>query len=157
MSDEEYRTHLTLWVMSPRPLVLGNDIQQMTALIKTLLRNTEVMAIGQDPLGAKSRRVDVLAQAETWIKTLSDGATAMAFVNRGAMTAALKVKWVDIGLYHQQRVRDLWKQTTLGEFKDAYNVSVPAYGAVLLKVAPAPDKGQARQRSTHTRTRSMPP
>jgi alpha-galactosidase len=137
MSDEEYRTHLTLWVMSPMRLVLGKDVHQMTTAIQTLLLNRDVMAIGQDPLGCKSRRVDVLGDTETWAKSLCHGATAIALVNRGSTRAAMKVRWVDIGLRRQQHVRDLWKQTNLGAFEDAYRVNVPAHGAVLLKVAPA--------------------
>jgi alpha-galactosidase len=157
MSDEEYRTHLTLWVMAPMHLAMGHDVNQMSTAIKALLLNKEIMAIGLDPLSASGRKVDGFGDTETWAKPLSDGATVIALVNRGAKRAILDVRWVDIGLGREQHVRDLWRQTSLGRFKDAYYVSVPAHGAVLLKVTPARDSRPPLNRSVQTRTRSIPP
>src|SRR5205085_5099508 len=45
MSDDEYRTHMSLWSMLASPLLAGNDVRNMTDEIKSILMNKEVIAI----------------------------------------------------------------------------------------------------------------
>ena len=58
-SDEEYRYHFSLWAMLKAPLIIGNDIRNLTKGDPTMqiLGNTEVIAVNQDPLGRQARRV----------------------------------------------------------------------------------------------------
>ena len=48
MTDEEYRTHMSVWAMVASPLLAGNDVRSMSAATKATLTNAEVIAIDQD-------------------------------------------------------------------------------------------------------------
>ena len=50
LSLAESRAHFSLWAMLAQPLHAGNDVASMTAEIRDLLTNPEVLAVDQDPL-----------------------------------------------------------------------------------------------------------
>jgi alpha-galactosidase len=51
MTDEEYRTHFSLWCMLAAPLMAGNDLRTMSDETLAILTNREMIAINQDTLG----------------------------------------------------------------------------------------------------------
>src|SRR5579862_5815181 len=126
MREEDYRRHLTRWVMFAGSLALSNDIRDITAAIETLLLNSDVTAIAQDPLCIEGRKVHEIGDIDIWTRPLSGGATAVALFNREVRKRAVRVKWSQIGLARQQDVRDLWRRVSLGKFNETYPVTVPA-------------------------------
>jgi alpha-galactosidase len=86
MSDDEYRTHMSLWALSAAPLLAGNDIRTMTPVTRSILMNREVISIDQDPLGKQASPVKN-GDLETWIKPLADGSVAVGVVNLGGAAA----------------------------------------------------------------------
>jgi len=48
-TDEEYRTHFSLWALLGSPLMIGCDIRKMNDATCETLMNREVLAINQDP------------------------------------------------------------------------------------------------------------
>lgn len=138
MHEEDYRTHLTRWAMLGGPPILTHDIREVTAAIDTLLRNADLIAIAQDPWAIMARKVCERGDIEIWSRPLSDGATAVAFFSRERHKTAVRVKWSEIGLAHQQDVRDVWKQAGLGQFNYIYRATLPAHGTELLKVSTVP-------------------
>jgi len=57
MTDDEYRTHMSLWALVAAPLLAGNDVRTMTNETKAILLNKEAIAIDQDPLGEQASPV----------------------------------------------------------------------------------------------------
>ena len=57
MTNIEYKTHFSLWVISKAPLLIGCDITNMTDDIKKILMNKEVIEINQDPLGEQGHKI----------------------------------------------------------------------------------------------------
>jgi hypothetical protein len=54
------------------PLLAGNDLRSMSAATKTILTNTEVIAVDQDPLGAQGTLVATPQSGlQVWSKPLS--------------------------------------------------------------------------------------
>jgi alpha-galactosidase len=51
MTEEEYRTHMTLWCILAAPLFAGNDLTKMSQTTLELLTNSDAIAIDQDPAG----------------------------------------------------------------------------------------------------------
>ena len=49
-SGAQNRTHMALWAISGAPLLAGNKLDSMSADTKSVLTNSEVIAIDQDPL-----------------------------------------------------------------------------------------------------------
>ena len=134
MSIEEYRTHMTLWVILAAPLLVGNDPRTMTDDIKEILLNREVLAVNQDTLGKQGRRLIRNGTAEIWAKPLSDEAVAVALFNRGASLARVSVRWSELGLNGRYRARDLWKRVDLPDATDGYSAEVPSHGSALLRI-----------------------
>jgi alpha-galactosidase len=134
MSDEEYRTHMTLWSMLRAPLLAGNDIRSMSDVTKAILLNKEVIAIDQDPLGEPPQLLKTDGDVEIWSRPLKGKATAIAFFNKGEQPAEVKLAWSDAKLNKPKKARDLWTHSDVKLASDGYSANVPAHGAVLLRV-----------------------
>jgi len=134
MSDDEYRTHMSLWALTAAPLLAGNDIRTMSEVTKSILMNKEVIAVDQDPLGKQASPVKK-GDLETWIKPLSDGSVAVGIVNLGSSAAQTTAHASDLHLAHAvTKARDLWSHNEVQFVSGAYAASVPSHGVLLLRV-----------------------
>lgn len=82
-------SHFSLWCMMNAPLILGNDLRNMSEQVKSIVTNKGMIAINQDALAKQAKRikkggVDVLA------KPLADGATAICFFNKKSRCSSVK-------------------------------------------------------------------
>ena len=137
MTDDEYRTHMSLWALSAAPLLAGNDIRTMTAATREILLNREVIAVDQDALGKQASPISG-GDLQTWIKPLSDGSTAVGVVNMGAAEAAATVKVSDLGVgAGVKSARDLWRHVDVAFHDGAYTANVPSHGVLMLRVSEA--------------------
>lgn len=139
MTNDEYKTHMSLWSLLAAPLLAGNDLRTMSAETKEILTNGEVIAIDQDPDGKAAKRIsDAAATAVVVTRPLHDGSLAVGLFNRDDQPQAVTVKWSAVGLAGKTlRVRDLWERADVTATGDGYTATVPAHGVVLLKVTPA--------------------
>jgi len=135
MTDDQYRQHMTLWVILAAPLLAGNDLSKMSPATLAILTNKEVIAVDQDPLGKQGDRVSALGLTEIWAKPLSGGAKAVALFNRTDKPASITLHLREVGFSDNARLRDLWQGREVKATGGAYTATVPAYGAVLLKVS----------------------
>jgi len=133
MSDDEYRTHMTLWAIEAAPLMLGNDIRTMSPATIALLENRNVIAIDQDPLGKQGRRVRKDEDAEIWTKPLADGSVAVALFNRGSSAREIRLMPADVALPRVASLIDLW--AGVPDNPDRRSWTVPAHGAVLVRLS----------------------
>jgi alpha-galactosidase len=136
MSSDEYRTHMSLWVLLAAPLLLGNDVRDMTAQTLAILANHEVIAVDQDPLGAQARRALRRETTEVWIKPLADGSSAVGLFNRAATAVTVSIDWSELALGVAPRLRDLWQGVDLAHRGSSF--SIPGHGVVLLRAWPWP-------------------
>src|SRR6266852_7907696 len=136
MTDDEYRTHMSLWSILGAPLLAGNDLRNMTPAILEILTNREVIDINQDKDGKQGRRITKSGDQEVWARPLSGGAQAIGLFNRGGSPAKITVNWPDLGLNSAPtHVRDLWAHSDLKLDGAEYSVMVPPHGVVLLRVS----------------------
>jgi alpha-galactosidase len=134
MTDDEYRTHMSLWSILAAPLIAGNDLATMGPQTLAILTNPEVIAVDQDPLGVPGHRVMQEGPLEVWMKPLADGSRAVGLFNRGWGAMQVTVSFRDVGLGDSAKVRDLWARKDSGRFQVTYTSLVPQHGAVLIKV-----------------------
>src|SRR5579859_1227118 len=135
MSDDEYRTHMSMWSMLAAPLLAGNDLRNMSAAIHDILTNREVIAIDQDEAGKQGRRLEKSGEQEIWARPLFDGGQAIGMFNRGGEPAKIAVKWPELGMKTAPtRARDLWAHSDLKLDGSEYSVTVPAHGVMMLRV-----------------------
>src|SRR6266849_1155937 len=135
MTDDEYRTHMTLWSILAAPLLAGNDLRNMTPAILEILTNREVIAINQDKDGKQGRRIAKVGDQEVWARALSGGAQAFGLFNRGGAPAKITVQLSELGLKTAPaHVRDLWAHNDLKLDGTEYSATVPSHGVVMLRV-----------------------
>jgi alpha-galactosidase len=135
MTDEEYRTHMSLWSILAAPLLAGNDLRDMKKEILDILTYREVVAIDQDPRGVQGMRVSKNGDLEVWEKPLHDGSNAVGLFNLGASPATVVANFSDLKLTGSHAVRDLWAHADKGKVKDKFEATVPSHGVVLVKIA----------------------
>ncbi len=135
MSATEDQTHFSLWAISAAPLILGNDMTNMSASAKSTLTNTEVIAVDQDSLGVQGTKVSDSNGLQVWSKKLSGtGNVAVVLLNRNTSASNITVNWSSIGLSGSASVRNLWSHTNVGSFNGSYTANVAGHGVVMLKI-----------------------
>ena len=135
MTEEEYRTHMSLWVLLAAPLIAGNDLSKMTEADKNLLMNKEAIAIDQDALGKQGDRLYQSGDFDVWTKPLSDGRVAVGLFNRSWDHRDVSVDLAEIGFRDGASLRDVWKQKDLGRRTGVFTDTIPRHGVTLLIVS----------------------
>ena len=137
MTDDEYRAHFSLWAVMAAPLIAGNDVRAMSPATRQILTNAEVIAVDQDSLGVQGTLVsESNPELQVWMKPLKDGARAVVLLNRSALQTVISASWWRLRISGPARVRDLWAHADLGSFTDRFSATVPAHGAVMVRVTP---------------------
>jgi alpha-galactosidase len=138
LTDEEGRSHFSMWAIMAAPLIAGNDLRKMSDTTRDTLTNAEVIAVDQDALGRQGRLVaSPRADVQVWSKELiGNNVRAVALFNRGTAPVSVTVTWSSLGLpTGNLPVRDLWQHAELGQFAESYTASsVPGHGVVMLRV-----------------------
>lgn len=134
MSEDEYRTHMSLWTILAAPLIAGNDLNAMTPYTHELLTNPEVIAVDQDPLGKQGYRIAQEGPFEVWMKPMADGSKVVGLFNRQRNTEKMTVDFAKLGISGEASVRDLWLKKDVGSFTGSYSAYVPRHGVVLVKI-----------------------
>jgi alpha-galactosidase len=135
MTDDEYKTHMSLWVLLAAPLLAGNDLSKMTEADKSILMNREAIAIDQDSLGKQGDRLYESGDLDVWTKPLSGGRVAVGLFNRSWSVRDVSVDLAAIGFKNGATIRDVWKQADLGHKSGVYSQSLPKHGVALLIVS----------------------
>ncbi len=138
-SRNQQVTVMTLWSIMPSPLMFGGIPDRLPGDDWTiaLLTNDEVLAVNQDALGRRGRRLAQSGSTEVWSRDLSGGGKAVAFFNRGGEDATISVSFADLGVVEPEVVvRDLWRKQELTEATSEISASVPYEGALLFTVTP---------------------
>ncbi len=131
----EDKVHFSLWSILAAPLMAGNDLRIWSDTIKNILLAPEVIAINQDSRAQQGYKVFQTDSIEIYNKPLADGTTAVLLLNKGKKNTDITVKWEQIGLSGQQKVRDLWEQKELGMFNDSFTAAnLGQHGHMLIKV-----------------------
>jgi alpha-galactosidase len=139
LTQDEDKSHFSMWAMLAAPLIAGNDLRSMSAAVTAILTNTEVIAVDQDSLGQQATLVATPQSGlQVWSRPLGGGSVrAVALLNRNAAAATIAVTFAQIGLTSgPASVRDLWQHGDLGTFNGGFTATnVPSHGVAMLRVA----------------------
>ena len=148
MTENQDRAHFTLWCMMAAPLILGNDIRDMSPETKAILTNKDVIAIDQDPLGVQGWRFFTRDGVEYWYKPLVDGDWAFCVFNRNREAKKVDLNWKDLTTYDviSQRwfkpaettfaYRNLWNPKEQGKTDKNVVITVPGEDVALYRLSP---------------------
>jgi len=148
--DEQY-SHVSIFSLLAAPLLIGCPIEQLDDFTLNLLTNDEVIAVNQDPLGKPARLVADENGIQVWVKPLEDGSFAVglfytddfgkkpqSYFRWGDETAKpLMFDFAKAGLPGKWKLRDVWRQSDLGEFDGSYPTEIRHHGVILIRLFPA--------------------
>lgn len=142
-TDAEYRSHFSLWCLMASPLMIGCDVRAMSPATRTILLNSELIAVNQDPLGVQGYQVGRVPWASdiavTWAKPLLDGSIAVGLFNLGERDGRrIAVAWETLGLHDRRpcKVRDLWAHEDLGTHTGSFVARVDRHDVMMLRLTP---------------------
>ena len=146
---EEYRSQYSLFVVLAAPLIFSADIRgtedfnAWTNDTASVLLNTAVIAVSQDPLGRQGILVaNLTADVELYRRDLADGGMALAILNRAAtpLPAPLNVSWAQAGSIPAGKdvtgVMDLWRGAAMPFTDVGFEVdALDTHDTLLLRVS----------------------
>lgn len=148
MSENEDRSHFSIWCMLAAPLMAGNDLRSMSKETQSILTNKDVIAIDQDTAGMEGylykRTNDSL---EVYVKPLSDNDWAVCFLNRSHKPMQINFNWKDEIITdtlfnktmnaneHTYKIKDLWTKNNAGDTKKSFKAKLDSHEVVVLKLS----------------------
>ncbi|KAK2464522.1 hypothetical protein APHAL10511_003501 [Amanita phalloides] len=154
LTYDEAKSHFTAWALMKSPLLIGTDLTQITPEILEILKNTEILAINQDPMVGKSISPFRWGVNPDWTSNSTHPAVFWSGPSQyGTVFMLLNVldepadlyfnltesPWIRAG--RQYYVRDLWSHTDNGTAVRKFTASnVPPHGVVALLLRDAGDE-----------------
>ncbi|MDR0893748.1 MAG: glycoside hydrolase family 27 protein [Prevotellaceae bacterium] len=144
----EDRAHFSMWCMLAAPLILGNDIRNMSAETQEIILNKEVIAINQDKTGIQGLRFLREDGLEYWFKPLTDGDWAFCILNRTTEAKSCTIDWQRFNLYDEvskrftdfdsktYRLRNLWTKKEEGDTRKGRTLTISGHDVVLYRLTP---------------------
>lgn len=121
MTYDEYKTHFSMWAAIKSPLIMGNNLNTISAEDYAILINPAVLALNQDPAGSAPQRQfrqkvpddeDEFGYAEiqVWQGSLQNGDAVVALINAANSTRTVSSSLVTIfgGLKTSGSVKKTW-------------------------------------------------
>ncbi|MEP7143398.1 MAG: glycoside hydrolase family 27 protein [Ferruginibacter sp.] len=146
MSQNEDRTHFSLWCMMAAPLIAGNDLRKMSKQTISILTDKEVIAIDQDSLGMQGYIQSQQDSVDTWIKPLLHDEIAVCFFNRSKKPVNINYNWkmnaindtlskmaVDFNSTSYE-IRNIWANKAAGSTDKIFTSVVPSQDVVMLRL-----------------------
>ena len=140
MSYEEDKAHFTMWAIMHSPLLLGNDLTNLSDETLEIITNKDIIALNQSSYVYQARRMVDYGDQEVWAKPLIDsmsGEVAVALLNRSDKPQPIKFALEQVGLDASKgyTMRDLWSKEIFDTETDLEVIrEVPSHGVVVLKI-----------------------
>jgi alpha-galactosidase len=146
MTVAEDRAHFSMWCMLAAPLILGNDVRNMSQETKDIILNKEVIAIDQDSLGVQGLKFTSVDGLDIWFKPLYGGDWAFCILNRTTTDKEYTIDWQTLDLYDDVSKRftnfdsqvydlyNLWSKQGEGNTTKLKKVTVPGHDVVMYRL-----------------------
>ena len=131
MTQEEDKTHFGMWCIMSSPLLIGCDLRNIKPLTLALLKNTELIALNQDPLCLQAYVADLNNGCHILVKdieTLHGNRRAFAVYNPNDVQKKATVTFSKLDLGGSVQLRDIFNKNDIGAFEGTFEVNVPAHG-----------------------------
>lgn len=137
MKEEEDKTHFGMWCIMSSPLLIGCNMATIKERPLELLKNAELIALNQDPLGLQAYVVQHVGETYVLVKdilTLHGKTRAVALYNPSDRDMEMCISFSEVDLGGKVKVRDLFEHQDLGEMENSLSVTVPAHGTRIYKL-----------------------
>ncbi|MEE6508178.1 hypothetical protein FKM82_019618 [Ascaphus truei] len=83
LSIEESKSHMALWAIFAAPILMSNDLRDLSQDSRLILQNKMLIRINQDPLGIQGRRIlKDSTMIDVYMRPLAQSAKALVFFSR---------------------------------------------------------------------------
>lgn len=147
LPPEEEEVHFGMWCIMSSPLLIGCDLTTIPEASLKLLKNKELIALNQDPLGLQAYVVQHENSGYVLVKDIvkkRGNVRAIALYNPSDTVCAFNVPFPVLELDGKVKVRDLVKQQSEGTKTGGLSYEVPAHSVKILRL-------EAEQRLEPTR------
>ena len=131
LSLSEQRAQFAFWAIFAAPLYISADLRTISADSLNILKNEEVIAINQDPLGQQGYVLSEEGPYRVWIRNLVNGRIAVLFENKATIFEKIKfhffvsqLGWPSDCRYSVRDVHSHLDVVTNGYAKDVFIVNV---------------------------------
>ena len=136
---EEDKTHFGIWCIMNSPLLIGCDLAKTREdpIAMELLKNTELIALNQDPLCQQAYVAKREGETYVLVKDLEEAnglVRAVAFLNTTDAEAQMSVGLKELDLAGRVHVRDLFAHLDLPVVTGKMKVTVPAHATRIYKL-----------------------
>jgi len=147
MSVDEEQSHFMLWSLLNSPLILGNDIREMSQQTLDILANKEIIAINQDELGIQGFKYKTIDSVDVWVKPLINNEWAVCFLNRSTTAKQIEFNWEGttfddyineikavINKDNLFNIRDIYKKKNIGTTKKPLIIDLNKFQSLAVRL-----------------------
>lgn len=137
LTPTEEEAHFGLWCMMSSPLLIGCNLEKISEASLQLLKNKELLALNQDPLGLQAYVVQHVNEGYVLVKDIEQKrgtVRAVALYNPSDTVCAFAVPLACLEFDGTVRIRDLVKHRELGKVKDTLKQEIPPHSAMILRM-----------------------
>lgn len=147
LTQTEEEVHFGMWCLMSSPLLIGCDLTAIPDASLKLLKNEELIALNQDPLGLQAYVVQHEGGGYVLVKDIEQlrgNVRAAALYNPSDSTCAFHVPLYLLDLNGKVKVRDLVKQKDEKAIREYLSYTLPPHSVKILRL-------EAEQRLEPTR------
>ncbi len=143
-TEEEYRTHFSMWAFMGSPLMIGCDVREIEKDEESMriLTNPEVLAIDQDAAYRQVFRINGVwnrTDRRVYVRHLENGDMAIALLNATDDENRMIFTSDDLGLPEscgrRLHMRNLWTGEETDVKNATFTTRLPAHGCGLYRVS----------------------
>jgi len=135
IAPEEERTQFAIWSLMAAPLIMGNDLRNVSDASLAILSNKAAIRVNQDPLGQMGLRLSTSSgdAQQIWARNLADGSVAVGLYNKlgggskAGVASDIKVCFKDLNLFGSVAVTDVWTGANLGTHQGCFTANNVAF------------------------------
>ncbi|KAI0757206.1 glycoside hydrolase [Daedaleopsis nitida] len=163
MTFDEYVTHFSMWALVKSPLILGNDVTDMSDDTKTIITNDAIIAVSQDAGSGPANRVwkrtvDEGGDLQLWSGSLSNNQFVFAVINTSPSNQTVDISLIDVFVDQGRSfgsgtftLYDLWQKDadgkwglSIGDHSGSVSVDVASHQTKVYKAIPVSSASQTR-------------
>lgn len=149
LTEDENRSHFSLWCMMAAPLMLGNDIRKFVdgngmavdgnSTLK-IVTNKHLIAVDQDTLGKPAKKLKTISGIDVLARPLANGDVALCLFNKSSKTKSIKYDLASLAddeylMLHKSgsyQIHNLWNdERTAGA---AITATIPKHGVIVYRI-----------------------
>ncbi len=137
LTQTEEEVHFGMWCLMSSPLLIGCDLTAIPDASLKLLKNEELIALNQDPLGLQAYVVQHEGEGYVLVKDIEQlrgNVRAAALYNPSDSTCAFHVPLDLLELNGKVKVRDLVKQKDEKAIREYLSYTLPPHSVKILRL-----------------------